>query len=126
MKKLFQFLPILFISTISCIALPGEAKTAFVIKNTSDYPITATVGVVKCSTAFGCQEYKQPLTINAKDSIIARQTFFKKDSEKPQSWFSTFEIFPVDGVEMNDPNLPENWKKSTKEKYQIYTFKINK
>jgi hypothetical protein len=58
--------------------------------------------------------------------MIVRQTIFKKDSEKPQSWFSSFEIFPTDGIEINNPKLPENWKKSTKDKYQIYTFTINK
>ena len=125
MKKIFFILPILLFF-IGCITLPGEANTAFIIKNTSDKPITATIGVIKCSQAFGCQEYKNAFTFKAKDSMIVRQTIFKKDSEKPQSWFSSFEIFPIDGIEINNPKLPENWKKSTKDKYQIYTFTINK
>ena len=125
MRNIIKLLPILLINS-ACIALPGEANTAFIIKNTSDKPINTTIGVIKCSQAFGCQEYKNAFTIKAKDSIIARQTIFKKDSEKPQSWFSSFEIFPIDGVEMNNPKLPENWKKSNKDKFQIYTFTINK
>ena len=125
MKKIFLILPILLLF-IGCIALPGEANTAFIIKNTSEKTINTTISVIKCSQAFGCQEYKNAFTIKAKDSIIARQMIFKKDSDKPQSWFSSFEIFPVDGIEMNNPKLPENWKKSTKDKYQIYTFTINK
>ena len=125
MKKIFLILPILLLF-IGCIALPGEANTAFIIKNTSEKTINTTIGVIKCSQAFGCQEYKNAFTFKAKDSMIVRQTIFKKDSDKPQSWFSSFEIFPVDGIEMNNPKLPENWKKSTKDKYQIYTFTINK
>ncbi|WP_447951084.1 hypothetical protein [Chryseobacterium koreense] len=125
MKRLVLLLPI-FLLFLGCIALPGEANTAFIIKNTSEKPINATIGVIKCSTSFGCQEYKNSFTFKAKDSMIVRQTIFKKDSEKPQSWFSSFETFPTDGIEFNDPKNAENWKKSTMDKYQIYTFTINK
>ena len=125
MKKIFLSL-LTFTFFVSCIALPGEANTAFILKNTSEQPINMTIGVIKCSTSFGCQEYKNAFTVKAKDSIVARQTIFKKDTEKPQSWFSTFDIFPVDGIEMNDPKLAQNWKKSNKDKIQIYTFTLNK
>lgn len=125
MRKIFLILSILILF-VSCIAFPGEANTAFIIKNTSEKLITANIGVIKCSQAFGCQEYKNAFTFKPKDSMIVRQVIFKKDSEKPQSWFSSFEIFPVDGIEMNNPSLGENWKKSAKDKYQIYTFTINK
>lgn len=77
MKKIFLILPILLLF-IGCIALPGEANTAFIIKNTSEKTINTTIGVIKCSQAFGCQEYKNAFTIKAKDSIIARQMIFKK------------------------------------------------
>ncbi|MBB5333653.1 hypothetical protein [Chryseobacterium koreense] len=125
MKKIFISL---FVSVfmIGCIALPGEANTAFILKNTSEKPINMTIGVIKCSQAFGCQEYKNTFMVKPNDSTIARQTIFKKDSEKPQSWFASFEIFPVDQVEMNDPKKPENWIKSSKDKIQIYTFTLNK
>ena len=125
MKKIFLILPILLLF-IGCIALPGEANTAFIIKNTSEKTINTTIGVIKCSQAFGCQEYKNAFTIKAKDSIIVRQTYFKKDGENPQNWFSKFDIFPVEGIEMNNPNLAENWKKTSNENVPTYTFTINK
>jgi hypothetical protein len=111
---------------MSCFALPGETNTEFFLKNSSEKPISMTIGVIKCSQSFGCQEYKNSFTVKAKDSILGRNIYFKKNSEKPQSWFSSFEIFPVDGVEMNNPKLPENWKKSNNDKFQIYTFTLNK
>lgn len=125
MKKII-FSLVIFTLFISCFALPGEANTVFILKNTSDKSISMTIGVIKCSQTFGCEEYKNSFTVKAKDSILGRNIFFKKDSEKPQSWFSSFDIFPVEGVEMNDPKLPQNWKKSYKDKIQIYTFTINK
>jgi hypothetical protein len=125
MKKIFAFL-ILSLCTSCFFPLPGEKNTVFVLKNTSSSQINMTIGVIKCSQTFGCQEYKNSFTVKPNDSIIARQIYFKKDSEKPQSWFSSFDIFPLDGVEMNDPKSPQNWKKSNKDNMQIYTFTLNK
>ena len=52
--------------------------------------------------------------------------YFKKDGENPQKWFSKFDIFPVEGIEMNNPNLAENWKKTSNDNVPTYTFTINK
>lgn len=77
------------------------------------------------SVTFGAQEITHSFTVKPHDSIIVRQTYFKKDGENPQRWFTQFEILPVDGVVMKDPQKPENWVKSEKDKIPIYTFTIN-
>ncbi|REC47694.1 hypothetical protein DRF67_09515 [Chryseobacterium pennipullorum] len=100
--------------------------TAFIVKNNSEKPISFTAGVIKMSQAFGAQEINNSFTVKPHDSLIVRQTYFKKDSENPQKWFSKFDISPEEGIEMNDPNLSENWKKSSKDNVPTYTFTINK
>lgn len=99
--------------------------TAFIVKNTSDKPISFTAGVLKYSQIMGAQVITNSFTVNPNDSIIARQTYFKRDGENPQSWFMEFNIFPVDGVELNDPKIPENWKKSSINNVPTYTFTLN-
>lgn len=74
----------------------------------------------------GPQVITNSFTIKPNDSVIARQTAFKRDGESPQKWFTTFVITPVDGVQMNDPNLVENWKKGEQDKVPTYTFTLNK
>lgn len=106
--------------------MTGSPMTAFIVKNTSDKPITFTASVIKMSQTFGAQEINNSFTVKPNDSIIARQTYFKKDGENPQKWFSKFDIFPVDGIEMNDPTVSGNWKKSSKDKVPTYTFTLNK
>lgn len=111
---------------ISCLPMTGSPMTAFIVKNTSDKPISFTASVIKMSQIMGPQEITNSFTVKPHDSIIARQTYFKKDGENPQKWFEKFDIFPVDGIEMNNPNLPQNWKKSSKDNIPIYTFTLNK
>ena len=56
---------------------------------------------------------------------LTRQVGYKKNTENPQKWFNRFKIFPVDGMEMNDPYKPENWIEGTDQKgKRIYTFTI--
>lgn len=100
--------------------------TAFIVKNTSDQPINFKAGVLKHSQIIGPQVIYNSFTVNPNDSIIARQTFFRKDGENPQEWFTEFSISPVDGIDLNDPYLPENWKKSSKDQVPIYTFTLNR
>lgn len=100
--------------------------TAFVVKNTSDKSISFSVSVLKYSQILGPQIIENTFTVKPKDSIIVRQTYFKRDGENPQNWFQEFKIFPTDGVELNDPKKVENWVKSSKENIPIYTFTINK
>lgn len=112
---------------ISCSVLNGNhPMTAFIVKNTSAKPITFSAGVIKQSQIMGPQEITSSFTVQPNDSIIARQTYFKKDGENPQHWFSKFEMMPVEGIEFNDPRKAENWKKSSKDNVPIYTFTINK
>ena len=126
MKKLIAILLITF-SMISCSVLNGNhPMTAFIVKNTSAKPITFSASVIKQSQIMGPQEITSSFTVQPNDSIIARQTYFKKDGENPQNWFSKFEMMPVEGIEFNDPRKVENWKKSSKDNVPIYTFTINK
>ncbi|HET8886469.1 MAG TPA: hypothetical protein VFM70_08995 [Salinimicrobium sp.] len=126
MKKAFA---VLFISAIltSCGILNGNnPMTAFIVKNTSEKPINFSASVLKHSQIMGPQIIDNSFTVKPKDSIIVRQTYFKRDGENPQNWFQEFKIFPVDGIELNDPKKAENWVKSSKDNIPIYTFTINK
>ena len=38
------------------------------------------------------------------------------------NWFTKFEINPVDDIQMNDPYLPENWIKYSKEDTPVSPF----
>lgn len=126
MKKIIL---LIFITTFitSCGVINGSSPmTAFVVKNTSDKSISFSVSVLKYSQILGPQIIENTFTVKPKDSIIVRQTYFKRDGENPQNWFQEFKIFPTDGVELNDPKKVENWVKSSKENIPIYTFTINK
>jgi hypothetical protein len=126
MKKIIVLLLITSILT-SCTVLNGNSPmTAFIVKNTSEKPISFSASVVKFSQSMGAQTINNSFTIKPKDSIIVRQTYFKRDGENPQNWCQEFKIFPVDGVEMNDPKNAQNWIKSSKDNTPIYTFTINK
>lgn len=111
----------------SCGVLNGNyPMTAFIVKNTSDKPISFSASVLKHSQIMGPQIIDNSFTVKPKDSLIVRQTNFKRDGENPQNWFQEFKIFPVDGIEMNDPKNAQNWIKSSKDNIPIYTFTINK
>lgn len=98
--------------------------TTFYVKNNSEKPINFQASVIKRGSA-GPFEMNNAFTVLAKDSVLARQVGYKKDTENPQKWFNRFIIFPVDGIEMNDPNKPENWIKGITETGKpIYTFTI--
>lgn len=126
MKKIL-FLILASITLISCGVLNGNSPmTAFIVKNTSEKPISFTAGVLKHSQIAGYQIITNSFTVNPNDSIIARQTYFKRDGENPQNWFTKFDILPVEGIELNDPKIRENWKKSSKDNAPIYTFTLNK
>lgn len=126
MRKIFTLILIGFIS-VSCGVLSGDyPMTAFIVKNTSDKSISFTSSVIKYSQIMGTQLIEVPFTVLPNDSVIVRQTRFKKDTKSPQAWFRSFKIFPTDGIEMNDPKIPTNWVKSSKDNIPIYTFTLNK
>lgn len=109
---------------IGCGALPGYPITTFYVKNNSDTPINFNASVLKRSST-GPFEMSNAFTVQPQDSVLARQVGFKKDSQNPHKWFTQFNIFPVDEVQTNDPNKPENWVKGTDAKGRtIYTFTI--
>ena len=126
MKKATLLILISAILT-SCAVLNGNSPmTAFIVKNTSDKSISFSASVVKFSQSMGAQTINNSFTVKPKDSLIVRQTYFKRDGENPQNWYQEFNIFPVDGIEMNNPKKAENWIKSSKDNIPIYTFTINK
>lgn len=126
MKKILLLILVSF-TLVNCSLLNGNhLMTAFIVKNTSDKPISFTAGVLKHSQLAGPQIITNSFTVQPNDSVIARQTYFKKDGENPQNWFTEFNIFPIENVELNDPNIKENWKKSSKDNIPTYTFTLNK
>lgn len=129
MKKL-PIILLLVLTLTSCGILPfTESKkyptTTFYVKNNSDKVINFQASVYKQSTITGPYEMTVPFTVQPKDSVLARQVGYKKDSENPQKWFTNFSIFPIEEVKLFDPNKPENWKKGINSKGRpIYTFTI--
>jgi hypothetical protein len=85
--------------------------TKFYVKNTSNKTIRFDASVIKFSQITDPYEVSLPFTVYANDSVLARETRFSRDGKNPQRWFNTFVIHSVDGIEMNDPNLPKNWIK---------------
>lgn len=104
----------------------NSPMTAFIVKNTSDKPISLSASVLKYSQIMVPQVIDNFFIVKPKDSIIVRQTYFKRDGENPQNWFQEFKIFPIDGIELNDPKKAENWIKSSNNNVPIYIFTINK
>ena len=114
-------------TVLGCGVINGNSPmTAFIVKNTSSEPISFSADVLKHSQTMGPQIITNSFTVKPNDSIIARQTYFKRDGENPQNWFTKFEIYPGSTIEMNDPTKAENWKKSMKDNIPIYTFTLNK
>lgn len=50
---------------------------------------------------------------------------YSSDVIEPNKWFESFVITPVEGIEMNNPNLVENWVKYIKGGTPVYVFTIN-
>jgi len=100
--------------------------TEFYVKNTSQKTITFDASIIKPSQLSGPYEVSLSFTVNANDSVLARKAQFNRDGKNPQNWFHTFVIHPVEGVQMNDPNLSENWIKYDVNVMPIYVFTLNK
>jgi len=100
--------------------------TEFYVKNTSNKTISFEASIIKSSQISGPYEVSLPFTVYANDSVLARKIEFVKDGKNPQKWFHRFTIQPVEGIQMNDPNLPENWIKYDKNGTPIYVFTLNK
>ena len=103
-----------------------HVMTEFYVKNTSSKTISFEATIVKPSTITGPYEVTLPFTVNANDRVLARKIEFQKDGNDPQKWFTKFVIHSVEGIQMNDPNLSENWVKSNKDGTPVYEFTLNK
>jgi hypothetical protein len=127
MKKIVLII-LIGILAVSCgsLGFGGHPITRFYVKNNSEKSINFKITIIK-HNSMGLSEMTNAFTVLPKDSILARQIGFKKDGLNPQSWFSNFTVFPIDNIEMNDPNKAENWiKESDSNNKPIYTFTIAK
>ncbi len=116
---------LLIILLTSCIPFfTGYPMTRFYVKNNSNKVIRFKSSVLKYSSITAPYLVTVPFTIQPHDSVLARYVGAKENTKTPQSWFKKFIIQPVDGVKINDPNLPENWKKYFDKDGPFYTFII--
>jgi hypothetical protein len=100
--------------------------TEFYVKNTSHKTISFEASVIKFSQITDPYEVFLQFTVNPNDSVLARRIEVKQDAKEPHKWFNTFVIHPVEGIEMNDPNLLGNWIKHNSNDTPIYVFTLNK
>ena len=116
---------ILFSASVFASCMTNYPMTTFYVKNTSDKVQNFKASVVKQSS-MGPFEMTLPFAVPPNDSVVARRIGFRKEAP-PTAWFSKFIIFPADSVAFNDPNIVENWVKSTDENGKtIYTFTMTK
>jgi hypothetical protein len=129
MKRVCLILFLVFVFAGCMTTFPTKTNyptTTFYVKNTSDKVQNFKASIMKQSSITGPFEMTLPFTVPPNDSIVARRVGFHKDAQ-PTAWFTKFIIFPTDGVAFNDPNINENWVKSTDEKGQpVYTFTLTK
>ena len=112
----------LLLTLLSC---GSYTMSTFYVKNKSEKQINFNASVVKYSQ-MGPYLLNVPFTIKAKDSVLARKVKMRTDLSA-ENWFEKFEIFPIDGLEFNDPKNPQNWIKTIgKDGKPIYTFNIIK
>jgi len=118
-KKVF-----LFFSTVLFFACGKEyVMTEFYVKNTSNKTISFEASVMKSSQILGLHEVTETFTVHPNDSVLARKIEFLANNTK---WFTRFIIYPVEGIQMNDPNIPENWIRYDRNNLPIYVFTLNK
>ena len=124
MKKILVLLVAVFLFS-SCVE-DKHVTTEFYVKNTSTKTITFHASVIKYSQLSDPIEVSLPFTVYSNDSVLARRASFERDGKNPQNWFSKFAIDQIEGIEMNNPNLAENWIKSEINGTPIYVFTLNK
>jgi len=113
------------VGLVSCMTMKNYPTTTFYVKNTSDQVQNIRASIMKQSS-MGPFEMTLPIAVPPNDSIVARRVGFHKDA-RPTAWFTKFIIFPVDGIDFNDPDVDENWVKSVDDKGQtVYTFTMTK
>lgn len=74
----------------------------------------------------GQYEMSLPFTINPNDTVLFRRVGYREGAN-PVNVFSEFIIFPVDGIELNNPKDSVNWIKSQDIKGNPqFIFDVNK
>ena len=101
-------------------------EALYVIKNTSNQTISFDVTVKKDELTvmagfmtedlrfigFGGPNLNDSVfrcVLNPNDSTLLAVVSSREDFENYPLWFNKFDISSVDGIQMNDPYLPENW-----------------
>jgi hypothetical protein len=129
MKKVLMFCALMLLFACNNDDFEGKPVAAFYyIKNTSNQTISFEVTVVQDE---GFYLFRNDsiftFTVNANDSVIHPSFRTWEDFENHPDWFTKFEINPVNGIQMNDPYLPENWVKYNWENTPApaYSFTLN-
>ena len=126
MKKIILSLIVLILTSCVDFTNNDTPTTNFYVKNTSNITISFNASVLKYSQLTDPYTVTVSFDVYPNDSVLARKVGFTKDGKAPQSWFKSFEITPVSGVEMNDPKIAENWIKYNINNTPTYVFKLNK
>lgn len=100
-------------------------SVSYFVKNTSENSISFSATIWKFSQINGMYKVTNDYIVNPGDSVLARKATYSSDAIEPNKWFESFVITPVEGIEMNNPNLAENWVKYIKEGLPVYVFTLN-
>ena len=109
---------VLFFSCDKHIVRYQGVDTYYFIKNTSNQTISFDITVPKGERVvteghgYGLtSDSVYTFKVNANDSIIFLNISDSslEDLENHLKWFIQFEISPLNGIQINDPYLPENW-----------------
>jgi len=126
MKKHLLFICILSLF-VSCFELEDNdsVSVSFYVKNTAENPISFSTTIWKFSQINGMYKVTSDYTVNSGDSVLARKATYSSDVIEPNKWFESFVITPVEGIEMSNPNLVENWVKYIRDGLPVYVFTLN-
>jgi hypothetical protein len=114
---------LLLFAFVGC--MTNYPTTTFYVKNTSEKTQNFKASIMK-QNSMGPFEMTLPFAVPPNDSILVRQVGFRKEAP-PTAWFTKFIVFPADSISFNDPNVDENWIKSTDSKGRtVYTFTLTK
>ena len=114
MKKVFIFFALMLF--FACDKNEKTLDAYYYVKNTSNQTISFDVTVLPGEPVgfFGEAAMNgnvYTFTMNANDSVIFFVDRTWDDLNNHPNWFTKFDIKPVEGIQMNDPYLPENWVK---------------
>ena len=120
-----------------------RVETYYFIKNTSNQPISFDVDLIQdermivatghihvwdisnvptygfVAVASNKNVSRLSGVLNPNDSTVMSSYVRWEDLKNPPQWFTKLDIYPVEGIQMNDPYSPENWIKIT-DSYPVY------